>query len=481
MNIKIVLKTLGRLLILEAVLMILPIIVSIVYGENISDTLAFLYTIIILLVIGFSLNSIKQNLKGVFASEGLVIVILAWILLSFFGSFPLFIGGSYDGIIDSFFEVSSGFTTTGASVLNDVSNLPYSIIFWKAIIQGIGGMGVLVFALAILPSVSKEDVHLMKAEVPGPVFGKFVSRLSDTARILYKIYISFIVLLIVALVIAGMPIFDSIVHALETAGTGGFSVRNGSIEFYNNEAIEYIIAIAMLVFSVNFSLYHLILIGKTKEFFKSEELKWFLSIVFIAIVLLTINLYSIYGLKDSIRYAFFQVSTIISTTGFTSTDYGTWPVFSQTILIILMIIGGMSGSTAGGIKVSRLATVVKSSINEIKQSNNPKRVLQLKFEGKVINNDYIKTISNYLTLYTIIFVFLLLCVSFDLNDFSSSFSAVAATFNNIGPGVGLVGPTESFGILSDYNKVLLSLAMIAGRLEIIPMVVLFSIDTWKKV
>lgn len=479
MNIKNIIKTTSQLLLLEAGLLLLPIIVALIYGEPTKNILSFIYTILIILAFTIPGFFIKDS-RGVFSSEGFVIVTLAWILLSFFGGLPLLFTGQYKTIIDVFFEVSSGFTTTGASVLSDVSHLSNSIKFWKALIQAIGGMGVLVFALAIIPNVSKDSIHLMKAEVPGPVFGKVVSKLRDTARTLYKIYFIMIILLFIALVFAGMPVFDSLLHAFETAGTGGFSVENGSVAYYNSLTIEIIIAFGMLAFSINFSLYHLILINKVKNIFKSEELKWFFTIVGIAVLLITLDISKIYGFWNALRYSFFTVSTNISTTGFSNVDYGNWPLFSQIIILLTMIIGGMSGSTAGGLKVSRVGAVLKSSFSEMKKSRNPKRVVVLKFDGKLIDRDYIRSLLNYFILYTLVFIFLLIMVSLDLNDFMSAFSAVAATFNNIGPGLRDVGPSQSFDMLSNLNKILLSLGMIAGRLEIIPMIVLFSPATWKR-
>lgn len=481
MKIKNIIKSTLQLLMLEGALMLLPIIVAIIYKEPIHNIMAFVYTAIIIFFVSSPMFFIKEDINGVFSSEGFVIVTLSWILLSFFGGLPLLFSGQYNSLVDVFFETSSGFTTTGASVLSDVSHLSNSIKFWKAFIQAIGGMGVLVFALAIIPNTSKDSIYLMKAEVPGPVFGKVVSRLGNTARTLYKIYFVMIGILFVSLTIAGMPLFDSMLHALETAGTGGFSVHNGSVAYYNSPAIEIIISIGMLAFSINFSLYHLILINKVRTIFKNEELKWFLSIVFISVLLITINITKMYGFWDALRYSFFTVSTTISTTGFSNVDFGNWPLFSQLIILMTMIIGGMSGSTAGGLKVSRVGTMLKSSFSQIKKSRNPKRVMVLQFDGKILDMEYLRSLLNYLILYILIFFVLTLSVSFDLDDLMSSFSAVAATFNNIGPGLAKVGPSESFDMLSDFNKILLSFGMIAGRLEVIPMIVLFSPSTWRKV
>lgn len=480
MNIKKVIKSVSLLLILEAILLLIPLATAFIYKEPIKVKMAFVYTMMILLAINIPLQFMKVKDTRLYAAEGFAIVTLTWLLMSFFGGLPLLWSGQFQSIPDVFFEVSSGFTTTGASVLADVSGQTNSIIMWKALMQFIGGMGVLVFALAVLPTASKEDIHIMKAESPGPVFGKVVSRLQDSARILYIMYAGITSVLTISLFIAGMPLFDAITHALQTAGTGGFSIRNGSVAYYDSAVIDIIIGIGMLLYSVNFSLYHLFLLKKAKNFFKDEELRWFIGIVLAAIILITINITPDHGFWTSLRYAFFNVSSTISTTGYSNTDFGQWPLFSQAILLITMIIGGCSGSTAGGLKVVRVATAVKNSILEIKKQKNPKRILKLKFDGKPVADTYIKTLINYFTLYTILFGGMVLSVSFDLNDFISAFSAVAATFNNIGPGLGAVGPSGSFGMLSDFNKVLLGFGMIAGRLEIFPMIVLFSPDTWKR-
>lgn len=483
MNIKRILKSTAKILLVEALLLISPIIIALIYKEPLHNILAFIYTILILLSFSLPILLItRKEISGIFSSEGFVIVTISWILLSLFGGLPLLFTGQYNSLVDTFFETSSGFTTTGASVISDVSHLSQSIIFWKALIQAIGGMGVLVFALAILPNANKEDIHLMRAEVPGPIFGKIVSKIGDTAKVLYKIYFVLIITLITALMLAGMNLFDAIVHAFETAGTGGFSIYNGSIAYYDSIAIEIILAVGMIVFSINFTIYHLIIIKKFNEAAKNEEIKWFFVIILLAVIAITINLTTtkVFDLFTSLRHAFFTVSSTITTTGFSSTDFGNWPLFSQLTILLTMIIGGTAGSTAGGIKVSRLGAAIKSAISEIKKSKNPKRILKVRFDGKVLNDSYIKSLGAYFILYALIFIFLLLCVSIDLKDFMSAFSAVAATFNNVGPGLAEVGPASSFGMLSDFNKILLSFGMIAGRLEIIPMLILFMPETWKR-
>lgn len=481
MNIKMVIKDIGRILLVEAFLLLFPLIVGLIYKDNVSVILSFLSTIVILLFFGFLCVSVKVKKRNFYAREGLVIVALTWILLSFFGGLPLYFSGEYSSLIDAFFEISSGFTTTGATVSSNVEILSKSILFWRSFTHLIGGMGVLVFALAIMPQINEDTIYLMKAEVPGPVFGKLVSKMKDTARILYGIYLVMTLILTIALCFAGMPFFDSLLHAFGTAGTGGFGIKNASIGYYNSPLIEYIIAIGMLFFGVNFNLYYFLLIGKIKDVFNSEELRWYLGIFFGAVILICFNTYFMYqGMESTFRNALFTASSIMTTTGYSTVDFDKWPIFSQTILLLLMFIGGSAGSTAGGLKVSRVGSTIKSALAEIARTRNPKHLISVKFEGKVIDNALLKSLGNYVFLYCLMFSCILLIVSVDFTDFSSAFSAVVATFNNIGPGLGKVGPTTSYASLSGLSKIVLSIGMIAGRLEILPILILFSFSTWKK-
>lgn len=482
MNIKMVFKVIGRLLIFVALLMLLPAAVGLYYREEWDIIGAFLLSAGLGLGVGALLNLQKVPVRSFFTREGLVIVSLSWLLISFLGGLPLYLSGQYPTLVDAFFEISSGFTTTGATVAVNVEGLPKAILFWRSLTQMIGGMGVLVFVLAVMPQMKEDSIYLMKAEVPGPVFGKVVSRLGDTARILYKIYIAMTVTLIVALCVAGMPLFDSINHAMATAGTGGFGIKNASIGHYDSAAVDIIIGIGMLAFGINFNLYYLILIGKVKEFFKSEELKWYVITVTAAVTLITLNLFWVSPLPfgDMLRHVFFAVSSVITTTGFATVDFDKWPLFSHVVLLILMFIGSCAGSTAGGIKIARVVPTIKSAIAELRRSRNPKRILVIQFEGKVVDTELIKSLGNYLLLYTMVFAVLLLIVALDSPNFETAFSAVAATFNNVGPGFGVVGPTGSFAGFSAFSKLALSFGMIAGRLEILPMLILFSANTWKR-
>ena len=473
--------TIGRLLQVEAILLVAPLVVSLIYREERKYPFSFLSISLLLLTIGYLLSSKKPIKKNMFAKEGFIIVSLSWILLSFFGSLPFVINGDIPRLIDAFFETSSGFTTTGSSILTDVEALAQSSLFWRSFTHLIGGMGILVFALAILPQIESESVHIMKAEVPGPVFGKLVSKLSSSARILYKIYLILTAVVVILLLFGGMNFFDALLHAFGAAGTGGFGIKNGSIASYDSAYIDYVLSFSMLIFGVNFNLFYLVLIGQIKEVLKSEELRWYIGIVLTAVTLICLNLFSHYdSFWRMFRDAFFSVSSIITTTGFSTADFGSWPVFSQTVLIILMFFGASAGSTAGGLKISRVAILWKTAVSEFKRNANPNRIVTIKYEGKPLDKEVKHSVTNYFVIYMIIFFALLLLISIDAPDFTSAFSAITATFNNIGPGLGVVGPLASFADASDFSKLVLSFAMIAGRLEIFPILILFNRNTWRK-
>lgn len=484
MNKKMVAYTLGRLLQIEAMLLVIPLIVSLIYREPVKYSASFLVVALLTGIIGYMFTKKMPKVKSLYAKEGFVIVSLSWILLSFFGSLPFVLNGDIPSMVDAFFETASGFTTTGASILTDVEALEHSSLFWRSFTHLIGGMGVLVFALAVLPQMESETVHIMKAEVPGPAFGKIVSRISHSARILYYIYLIFTAVIIVLLILAGMPVFDSFIHAFGAAGTGGFGMRNGSIAPYNSLSIEIILGIGMLVFGTNFNLYFLIFTHHIKDALKSEELKWYLGFVIGAIALtttqLTLSTDTYHNGLEALRHSFFSIISIITTTGFSTDNFNHWPLFSRLILLFMMFVGGMAGSTGGGIKVSRIAILIKTAFSELKRNAYPNRIVSLHFEDKPVEGRMVKAIANYLIVYVGIFVLLLLLISFQLDDFTSSFSAVAATFNNIGPGLGVVGPDSSYAFFNGFNKIILSMAMIMGRLEIFPILILFSPGIWRR-
>ncbi|NMB14892.1 MAG: TrkH family potassium uptake protein [Gallicola sp.] len=481
MNIKLVLNMLGKIFTLEALFMILPLIVALYYRESYLNIFSILFVIGILLVLGLAANFIDNRDMVFGVKEGFAVVTFSWLGMSFFGGLPFVINGQIPSLIDAVFEMASGFTTTGASILTDVESLSQSMLFWRSFSHFIGGMGILVFALAVLPKDVRGTVNVMKAEVPGPSFGKLVSKLDITAKILYKIYVAMTLVLILVLIIAGMSPFDSMIHAFGAAGTGGFSNKAASVGYYNSALIDYILGIGMIVFGINFNLYYMILIGRVRDVFHSEELKVYLFIIIGAVALICFNLRDLYGsFSELLRHVFFTVSSIITTTGYATVDFDLWHPFSRTILLMLMFIGSCAGSTAGGLKVSRIVILVKSAINEVRKAIQPRRVFLITETEKKLPGNIIRSTQNYFFIYMLVFATFLLAVSFDANNFLTAFSSVAATLNNIGPGMSAVGPTGNFAFYRPFVKIMLTIAMIVGRLEIIPILVLFMPSTWKK-
>ncbi len=479
MNYKMIFHTIGQILKVEAALLVLPLVVSLIYREN--TYWAFLIPIALLLIIGFLCTIKKPAKDNIFAREGFVIVGLSWIIMSLFGALPFMISGEIPNFFDAIFETVSGFTTTGASVLSDVEALSKGMLFWRSFTHWIGGMGVLVFVLAVLPNSDGKSIYLLKAESPGPQVGKLVSKVRFTARILYCIYVVLTLIQIIFLVCGDMNFFDSVLHAFGTAGTGGFGIKNDSVAGYSAYS-QIVIGIFMVIFGINFNIFYLALIGNIKQVFKNEELRWYIGIIVVATLLITFNVFYQYDYITSfgttLRAAFFQVSSIITTTGFTTVDYDLWPALSKTILIFLMFIGASAGSTGGGLKVSRFIILIKSIGREIKNLLHPRSVTTIRFEGKSLDEGITKSVNVYfVTLITIFFACVLL-VSFDGFSFETNFSAVAACLNNIGPGLGSVGPTANFGIYSYFSKVVLTLSMLIGRLEIFPILMLFSPRTY---
>lgn len=478
MNRSMICYLLSKLLLIEAGLLIVPLVVATIYHEPAKVFVSIGATMAILLGLGFLGSFQKPKDFHIYAKEGVLIVALCWILWSFFGALPFVFSGQIPNIIDGFFEVSSGFTTTGATILDDVSVLSHSLLFWRSFTHLIGGMGVLVFALAIMDNNKNSHLEVMKAEVPGPVFGKVVSKLKNTAQILYFLYLGLFFLFVVLYFLAGMPLFDSFVIAMGTAGTGGFTVFNDGIAHYNSSLITYLVSIGVLVFGVNFNLYYYLMIRKFKAFFKDEELRTYITIVLVSSVLIAYNVLHLYAnVAKSFEISFFQVSNIITTTGF---GYGTteqWPLFSQFILLMLMVIGGSAGSTAGGLKVIRCLTLWRIAKNQVLSTLSPNRVVTLHVNDTVLDKDTQHKILKYFTIYSFITIALLFVVSLDNNNFMTVVSAVFSCFNNIGP---MIGTGQTFSIFSSISKFLLSLAMIAGRLEIYPMILLFLPRTWSK-
>lgn len=477
MNFRLVFKVTGKALMVEAVSMLIPLMVCLFYQE---DPTPFLFTIPLVMIIGFALSLLHSN-DHFFPREGFFSVALIWLLMGAFGALPFYFSGFFPSYIDCFFEAVSGFTTTGASILTAVEPLSRGILFWRSFIHWLGGMGVLILTIALLPSLGSRTLHLMKAESPGPVVSKLVPKSSQSSKILYGIYCGMTAIEVIALRIAGMPWYDSIVHSFATAGTGGFSTRNLSIAAYNSPAIEIIITIFMLLFSVNFSLYFLLLCGKVKQVLKSDELRFFLIVVFASIVLITFNIWNLYPtVGESIRHAAFQVGSIISTTGFASTDFNQWPEFSRVLLVLLMFIGACAGSTGGAIKCSRVLLLGRCIRREIKQVIHPRVVNVVKLDGRVVDEPALRSVHIFFAAYIFITLGATLLVSVDNNSFGTTFTAVVSCIGNIGPGLELVGPMGNYAFFSPFSKLLLSLCMIIGRLEILPILVLFSGNAWKR-
>jgi len=480
MNRRMILHMVGRILQIEAALLLLPLLTALIYTEwNVS--LSFLATIAVAAGIGTLFTLIgKTRDRTIFAREGFIIVAFAWIFMSAIGALPFVFSREIPSFVDAFFETVSGFTTTGASILTDVEAMSHGLLFWRSFTHWVGGMGVLVFIMAIFPSESGRSIHIMRAEMPGPIVGKLVPKIRDTAKILYLIYIGMTALLVVLLLCGGMNLFESLIHAFGTAGTGGFGVKADSISGYS-PYIQWVITVFMLLFGVNFNLYYLILIGRARAALKSGEMWCYTAIVLLSSAAIAVNIAPLYETAaETIRHAAFQVSSIMTTTGYATADFNLWPGFSKMILVILMFIGGCAGSTAGGLKVSRVMLLIKSIRRDVKRMLHPRSVAVVKLEDKAVDEPTIHGTTVYLTVYFVIFFAILLLLSLEPFDFESTFTAVSACFNNIGPGLGAVGPAAGFADFSPFGKFLLSAAMLLGRLEIFPLLVAFSPATWTK-
>lgn len=484
MNYRMIFNIIGNILKVIGIMLLVPVIIALIYQESLRNILSFGLTALGSFVIGFLLSFKKPKNLNFYAKEGLVIVGLSWFIISLVGCLPLIINGDISNFFDAFFEVVSGFTTTGATVLSDIDSLAKSSIFYRSFTHWLGGMGVLVFVLAFLPS-NAQNIHLLRAESPGPQVGKLVSKIKLTATILYIIYAVLTLIEVIFLLCGGMPLFDSIVNSLATAGTGGFSMNNAGIGGYSVYS-QVVIAVFMLIFGVNFNLYYFALIGHVKQALKSEELRWYLIIIFLATSLITLDL-TLYnnlsvnlGFMTNLKNAFFQVTSIITTTGFSTVDFNYWPIFSQTILLILIFIGGCAGSTAGGIKVSRFVIFIKTINQNIKKMIHPHSVSTITFEGQKVEKGVQDGVSAYFGTIFILFLLSTVLISIDGYDITTNISAVATCINNVGPGLNVVGPTGNFGGFSSFSKMVLIFDMIIGRLEIYPVLVLFHISTWKK-
>ncbi len=479
MNNKMVFRAIGKLLLAEALLMFLPLAVSIYYKEKLEYV--FLITIGLLSATGLLMSAPKIENRHVYAREGFVIVSLSWILMSLFGALPFYISGAIPSFMDALFETVSGFTTTGATILKDIEILPKSLLFWRAFTHWLGGMGIIVFVLAFLSQKDMQSMHIMRAEVPGPSVGKLVSKATVTARILYIMYSVLTVAEIIALLCCKMPLFDSVTTAFATAGTGGFSVKNASIAAYNSLPIEIICTLFMLLFGINFNLFYLMIIKQFKRAFKSEELWTYIGIVAVSIGIITINIMPLVGsFSQALRQSGFQVVSVITTTGFITADFNQWPVLSQTLIIMLMFIGACAGSTGGGLKVGRIIILFKSAIRELRRATNPRRIKSIRLDGTALDKETVSATGMYFVVYMMVIAISLILVSLNNLDFTTTFSSVITCINNVGPGLSLVGPVENFSDLSVLTKLVLATDMLIGRLEVLPMIVLFIPATWKK-
>ena len=479
MNYKMVFHIIGRILLVEALLLAVPLAVSLIYREDII--LAYVLPILLLIATGLALGYKQPKNSAIYAKEGFFVVSLSWIVISRFGALPFWLSGAIPSYLDSFFETVSGFTTTGASILAEVESLPMSLLFWRSFTHWVGGMGILVFVLAILPKVETSSIYLMKAEVPGPQVGKLVSKTKLTARILYGIYIILTLIQILFLLAGGMPLFDSITNAFATAGTGGFSIKNASIGAYHSAYIDWIITIFMILFGINFNLFYFVISGQLIAALKSEELRWYIGIIAGAALLIAGNILPLYGnIGEALRHSSFQVASIITTTGFATVDFNTWPTFSKGLLVLLMFLGACAGSTGGGLKISRVVMLVKSAVRELRHYLNPRSVMSVKFEHKTVDSAVIGGVHLYFVIYAILFVVSVFLMGLDQFDLITNFTSVASCINNVGPGLELVGPMGNYSAFSPLSKLLLSFDMLAGRLELIPMLILFSSKIWKK-
>ncbi len=479
MNYRMISSTVGQLLRVEALFMTLPLFVSFYYGEGNS----YIYGAVmaILLVVGTALTMFKPTTRRIYAKEGFIIVALSWIFMGFFGALPFYFSHAIPNFVDAIFETISGFTTTGASILNDIESLPKSILFWRSFTHWIGGMGVIVFVLAILPQKDTRAMHIMRAEVPGPTVGKLVSKTMVTARILYLLYTAITLIEALILYLGKIPLFDSVTLAFSTAGTGGFAIKNASVAAYNNLYVEVVLSIFMIIFGVNFNLFYLLLVRQIKRVFKSEELWVYLGVICISTISIAFNIWHLVPTFGSaLRQAGFTVASIISTTGFVTADFQLWPTFSQAIIVALMFMGGMAGSTGGGLKVARVVILFKSGLREIRRAINPKTVKCIKLDGAVVENETVSTVNSYFGIYMVIIVASAILISFNNLDFTSTLVSVITCINNVGPGLNVVGPTCNFSSLSVLSKLVLVIDMLIGRLEIFPMIILLSPSAWKK-
>lgn len=477
MNSSMIRYILGHVLKIEGVLMFLPVICSLIYKDAIGYY--FFTTALLCIVLGFFMTMRKPKSDVFYLKEGCVTTALSWMFLSFFGAIPFWASGEIPSLTNALFETISGFTTTGASILNNVEGLSHSALFWRSFTHWIGGMGVLVFLLAIIPLTGGSNINLMRAESPGPSVGKLVPKVKQTASILYMIYFVLTVIEFLFLMAGHMPLFDSICTAVGTAGTGGFGIKNDSFGSYS-PYLQWVVTVFMILFGINFNAYFFIIFGQIKKAFCMEEVRYYLGLVLATIGIITFNLRHIYtNVGDALRHASFQVASLISSTGFSSTDFDLWPETSKTLLVLIMFVGACAGSTGGGIKVSRIVILLKTLHKELNSYIHPKSIKKIKFEDKPVEHEVVRSTNVYFLSFMIVYAISLFCLSFDGFDFTTNFTSVIATLNNIGPGLEQVGPAQNFDLYSNFSKFVLMFDMLAGRLELFPMLIFLYPAVWK--
>ena len=480
MNIKLTLKTIGQVLLVESALMLIPLAVALLCGGG--DAMAILISLVITAAAGELLSLLKPRSDNLRAREGFAVVALGWILVSFFGCLPFRLHGCIPKLVDAYFETVSGFTTTGATLLTDVEVLPKGLLFWRSFSHWVGGMGVLVLSLALLPKMGARSIHLMRAEAPGPAVDKLVPRVGNNAKILYYLYISLTAAMLVCLLLTGMNLYDALIHTFGAAGTGGFSNYNASVGAFDSPAVEIITGVFMALFGVNFSIYYYILRRNWGAVKHNSELWTYLSIMLVSSVVIAANILPMYGHNffTSLRYSFFQVSSIMTTTGYATADFDLWPQLSRTLLTALMLVGASAGSTGGGLKVVRMQLLVKSGIREIRHTVHPKSVNTIKMDGRTVSDSVLNGVQSFFFMYILVLIVSVLLISFDGYDLETNLTAVLSALSNIGPGFNLVGPTRNFSIFSDFSTFVLSMDMLIGRLEIFPMLMLAAPSAWRQ-
>ena len=480
MNYKLVFRLLGRLLVIEAGLMVPSLAVALMYGGG--DAPAFVFTIGVTGFVGSLLSMVlKPQRQDLTARDGMAVAGLSWVILSFFGALPFWVSGAIPYLADAYFEATSGFTTTGSTILTEIEGLPRGVLFWRSFTHWIGGMGVLVFTLAVLPRLGGRTAHLARAESPGPTFTKLLPKMSDTAKMLYALYFALTAMEAICLLLAGMNVYDALIHAFGTAGTGGFSNYNLSVGAFGNPLIEWIIAVFMTLFGVNFAVYFHMIRKEKEPILQSEELWYYLAMIGAATLAVTFIILPGYsGFFDALRVAFFQVASITSTTGFTTADFNVWPLLARSILLLVMCLGACAGSTAGGFKMSRVVLLFKSAYRDLEHTLQPRKVAVVRFEGKPVPESTLTQVGVYLSIWLFLAVVSTLLLSIRQTDFVTAMTAALTCLSNVGPGLNGVGPTSNFAFFSPGAKLLLAFLMLAGRLEIYPLLLLFSPNVWRK-